>query len=157
MPITFDDTFDLAVPLPVLWGLFWDIPAMARCVPGCESVDEVEPQKHYTASVRRKLGPFLMRMEMTIEVLESEPERSMRVRITGKDRKLRSEVSQTLAVTLEEQPPNSSRVSLVSEVELSGILGKLGANLIRTQLDATVREFFDNLRAAAAELPNPSA
>jgi len=156
MAIRFDESFVLPIPRPEVWALFWDIPTLAHCVPGCESVDELEPQKHYNASVQRKLGPFLMRMELEIEVLDFEAGQKLVARITGRDKKLRSDVEQQLTVHLADHD-TGTQVELASEVTLSGLLGKLGENLIRTQLDATVREFFDNLRAAAQKQANPSA
>jgi len=150
MAIHFDESFVLPISRSDLWTLFWDIPTLAGCVPGCESADEIEPHKHYDASVQRKLGPFLMRMQLHIEIIEAVPEQKLVVKITGKDKKLRSNVEQNLTVMLSDEGAGT-KVELHSEVTLSGMLGKLGETLIRTQLDATVREFFDNLRATAQQ------
>jgi len=124
-----------------VWEFFWDVHAMAQCVPGCEEVTTVEDNKTYQARVRRKMGPFLIRMPLDITVVESTPPKLFRVRISGKDKKLRSEVHQTVSVGLTGAPHDKTDVKIDIDITLSGLLATLGKNLVRTQITQTMDEF----------------
>jgi|ETNmetMinimDraft_26_1059896.scaffolds.fasta_scaffold71624_2 carbon monoxide dehydrogenase subunit G len=124
-----------------VWEFFWDVHAMARCIPGCEEVTTVEDNKTYKATVRRNMGPFLIRMPLDVTVLESTPPRLFRVQISGKDKKLRSEVHQTVSVGLTDAAPNKTDVEIDIDITLSGLLATLGRNLVRTQIIQAMDEF----------------
>ena len=46
------------VPRQSVWDFLWDVPRLTACVPGCEAVEEIEPNTRYQAVVRDKVGPF---------------------------------------------------------------------------------------------------
>lgn len=134
-----------------VWEFFWDVQAMARCVPGCEEVNTLEENKKYQAQVRRKMGPFLIRMPLEITVLESTPPKLFRVEICGKDRKLRSEINQTVSVLLSGTPENKTEVGVEIDIALQGLLASLGKNLVRTQITQTMDEFVNTLHDALVQ------
>ena len=146
MSLSLEQQFEIDASQQDTWDFFWDIPAMARCVPGCETVEPVEPPSHYRASVRRKLGPFLVRMELDVMAATVVDGASLEVRIDGEDRKLRSTVQQTIQVHLSSNSPTATHVTIRVDATLSGLLAKLGLLLVRIQLESAVDEFVDALR-----------
>jgi carbon monoxide dehydrogenase subunit G len=133
-----------------VWDFFWDIPGMAMCIPGCESVTEHEPKRTYTAQVKKKMGPFLIRMPLDIRVIESEDLQRMRVQVTGKDNRLRSEVQQSIEVSLADAQGTGTDVLLDMELTLRGTLAMVGKPIVKTQINHTLDGFTRQLRSAIA-------
>src|SRR5262245_17670582 len=68
-----------------VWDFLWDVPRLTACVPGCEAVQEIEPNTRYQAVVRDKVGPFTLRVPLAVEVLEATAPARLRAR--AQDRK----------------------------------------------------------------------
>ncbi len=138
----FEHDFEVEAAVEGVWAFLWDIEAMARCMPGCEEVVTGEEKKAYTAHMRRKIGPFVIRMVMEIAVIDCEAPRRLVVEVSGRDKKLRSELSQRVTVTLGEASEGRSRVDIHTRFKLSGVLATLGWSLlsghIQQELDAFV-------------------
>ena len=94
------------------WSFLWDVEAVAKCIPGCEEVTTQEPGVSYRARVRRSVGPFLIRFELTIAVTETVPLQRLQALVSGEDKRLRSSVEQKIEISLEEishrQVPDSN-------------------------------------------------
>ena len=148
----FNRSFGIEAPPALVWKFLWDIEAMAGCIPGCEEVITQVENKTYLAKMRRKIGPFVIRMEMDIEVTECvEPERVAMV-VAGRDRKLKSKLSQTVTLALEGEPEGPSCIEVNTHLELSGVLASLGAILLRGHIQNEMDTFVKNVQAGIEEL-----
>ncbi|MCI0344640.1 MAG: hypothetical protein L0221_04230, partial [Chloroflexi bacterium] len=78
------------------WTALWDVPAVARCLPGCQAVEEVEPRRRYRATVKDRVGPFAVTIPLDVGVQASDAERALRVQASGRDSVLGSPVRMTL-------------------------------------------------------------
>ena len=44
------------------WALLWEVDRLARCLPGCKEVQELEPRKKYAAVIEQRVGQFKARL-----------------------------------------------------------------------------------------------
>jgi carbon monoxide dehydrogenase subunit G len=139
-------SFDIVASARQVWEFLWDVEAMAHCVPGCEETSVVEEGRIYKAKVRRKVGPFYIRFELDIEVVESVLEQKTVVKISGRDKRLRSEIKQTITTTLKENNDRSTSVSINTVFHLSGVLASLGWSLLQGHIYQTLDETVDAIR-----------
>ena len=134
-----------------VWLFIWDVKAVARCIPGCEQVDTVEEGKTYKALVRRKMGPFAIGIELDIAVVETRPPEYLSVEISGNDRRLKSQVSQVISLTLQENADRQTEVAVNGTFTLAGILASMNKHLIAGQVRQVLEDFASNLRTAIIE------
>ena len=134
-----------------VWAFFWDVPSLARCIPGCENVVPVEEGASYTASVRRQVGPFSLRVALVVTVVDRTPPSEISIAVRGEDRRLRSEVRQEIVVRLSDAPDaGGTRGEIRAKVEVTGLLASLGANLVRMHVDQGLTDFADAIETALA-------
>ena len=147
----FNHSFVIEAPPALVWKFLWDIQAMAGCIPGCGEVITRVENKTYLAKMRRKVGPFVIRMEMDIEVTECVEPKRVAVVVAGRDKKLRSKLSQTVAVALEGEPGGPSCIEVNTHFELSGVLASLGAILLKGHIQHEMDTFVKNIQAGIEE------
>jgi uncharacterized protein len=134
-------SFSVGVTRDQAWSFLWNIEAVAKCIPGCEEVIVQEQEKSYKARVRRHVGPFLIRLELDIAVVQSTPPRSFQVVVSGEDKRLRSQVRQSVTVSLEETEGGRCQIGLEASFQLSGMLASLGAGLLGAQIQQELELF----------------
>ncbi len=145
--LKFVHSFDIEAAPKLVWSFLWNVQALTRCITGCEEVITRSENKAYFARIRRKVGPFLIRMELEIDVKTCvEPER-IAVVVSGRDNKLRSKLSQELLLSLKGNPEGPSTVQIESDFELRGVLAALGKNLLRGHVRNEMNTFVENVRA----------
>jgi len=143
-------SFQVAADPQEVWAFLWRLEEVAACIPGCVEVKVIEPAKQYQALVKRKMGPFVVGFELGVEVVEHEEPRRLRVTISGRDRKLKTEVEQTVTLVLT-GGRGQTGVSVTAAMELNGVLASLGKNLITMQIEQVLDDFVEALRAAIQE------
>lgn len=148
--------FTVPVPPRLVWDLFWDIPSLASCIPGCVGVrSEDEPQR-YTAEVALSVGRFRSRFELAIEVVETVDGESVRARAQGRDRITRSTVVSDLEFHVAEDP-DGALVRLANELQIFGKLGSLGHGVIARRSEDLMDEFAAAVQARLTEGKQTSA
>ena len=146
--------FEVDHPRAEVWEVFWDVDRLSRCIPGCTGAREVEEFRMYEASIEKKIGPFLIRLALDIEVRDiTEFERVWAI-ATGSDKRLRSNIRLWLTADFVERDPTTTTVNVASAMEVTGVLGNLDPALAEVQVDLMLREF---TQALQAELVNSSS
>ena len=79
------DRFAVKAAPAAAWAFFWDLPRVARCLPGCESI-EPAGEGAYRARMTQRVGPFSVSMDMEMRVDEAEQGRRVVVSGSGKDK-----------------------------------------------------------------------
>jgi carbon monoxide dehydrogenase subunit G len=134
------------------WALLWNVPEVARCLPGCRLVEELEPRRRYRATVQDRVGPFSVTIPLEVGVEASEAERLLRISATGRDAVLGSPVRMTLTARVAPTDGGSCLV-LDGHAEIGGKLAALGQGVIqrktRDALDAFARNLGELFRAHA--------
>jgi uncharacterized protein len=148
-----EQSFVIAQPPERVWGFFEDVPGVARCVPGVESVEVVDADES-NIRVRQSLGPMSATFDLRMRVTERVPLDRMQFTAIGKAVKgaaghLRSVNTVTLAPEGE-----GTKVNLESDVALGGMLGSVGQKVISKQASGVTQDFASALeRALNGEAP----
>lgn len=143
--ITLARTIDLPRSPDDAWAALWDVPAVARCLPGCQAVEEVEPRRRYRATVKDRVGPFAVTIPLDVGVDASDAERALHVQATGRDSVLGSPVRMTLTARLTPGDGASSRLTLDGRAEVGGKLAALGQAVIHRKTRDILEAFARNL------------
>lgn len=133
------------------WAFLLDIGAVAKCIPGCTEVLVQDPGKSYKARVRRNVGPFLIRFELDISVVESAPPERIQVVVSGEDKRLRSQIQQNISVSLKNLTDRQCKIEIATNFQLSGMLASLGEGLLGGQIRQELDTFVGSLRNALQE------
>jgi hypothetical protein len=144
----------VAAARQVVWEFLWNIPRLAACVPGCDGVAEVEPYKHYQATVQDKVGPFKVRVPLAIEILTATAPARLLARANGKDAIVQSLVKVELDLELVEGGPEATTLRFQAEVSVLGKLGTLGHSVIVRRGEALIEQFATAVQAALAQGAN---
>jgi len=134
MRLDIQHSFSVGATLNQAWSFLWNIEAVAKCIPGCEEVLVREQGTSYQARVRRHVGPFLIRFELDIAVAQSSPPHRIEVVVSGDDKRLRSQIRQSIIVSLTEVEAGQCQIDLATSFELSGMLASLGERLLGAQI-----------------------
>jgi carbon monoxide dehydrogenase subunit G len=129
------------------WSFLWDIEAVAKCIPGCEKVLVLDESKSYKAHVRRQVGPFLIRFELDITVLEIVAYQRLKVEVTGEDKRLRSRIAETVTLTLSDVDGGQCQIGIATHFQLSGMLASLGERLLSAQIEQELDIFLSCVRS----------
>lgn len=146
-------TFTQACVIPAererLWELLMDVPRVARCVPGVESVEAVEGSA-YRGSLKVQVGPIRLALQgtMTIEEQDREAWRA-RMRAEANDRRLGGGIRARMTLALA-PAEGGTRLQIETDLAILGKIGEFGQPIIRKKADAILEEFARNLRAALA-------
>jgi carbon monoxide dehydrogenase subunit G len=126
-----------------VWTFLWDVQAVASCIPGCQAVLIKEADRSYEASIRRKVGVFLVEMKLDIQVLRRIPLESITVEVSGHDVRLKSEFRQTLGIQLVDDA-DGTRVSIHAALTIEGMLATISKYLIEMQIKQVLNDFAEN-------------
>lgn len=142
----FSERVEVARAPSEAWPVVGDIPTVLSWISIVGDVRELEPDRRYEAVLVDRLGPFKLRADLEIDVLERETARIVRARADGEDRQIGSRL--IVDVALELQPEGERTVLQVSGAyEVTGRPASLGASSIRKKAGKILDEFFT--RAAA--------
>jgi hypothetical protein len=124
------------------WEFLWDLERVVGCIPGCDDLIELEEHQRYEAALRRQIGPFRLRLTLDVKVVERRAPSFIALRIVGVDGRLRSQVSQSVVLTIKAgNTQGEVRVAVESTVRLDGVLGNLGAPLVSMHVGSSIDEF----------------
>lgn len=124
-----------------IWPRLIDVTTVASWLPILHAVTERAPLRHYDAVLQDKVGPFSLKADLAIEVVEVVERRRIAVRATGEDRQVRSRIVIDAAVELVPVDDSSTQVTATGTYEITGKVATLGAGTIRTKARKLVDEF----------------
>lgn len=139
------------------WALLMDIPEMATCVPGVETVSQTAPDV-YTGIVGVRVGPVAVRLEGQVRIAErDDAARHARMEIEATDRRIRGAVSARSEVRLEPRDDGQTDLVVHTEASILGKLGQFGQAVLKKKADQLVGEWAANLarKLAPAAVDSP--
>lgn len=123
-----------------VWGLFEDVPELARCLPGAELTED-KGDGVYAGSVGAKLGPMTANFEGEATVTSDAATRSGRVKGKGMDRRGGSVGQVTMDYRME-SIDTGTRIIVDADVILSGAAAQFGrTGLIKEMSSRLIGEF----------------
>lgn len=136
----FTQQFEVDQARERVWTFFDQPAAVARCVPGVESIDEVQPDV-FTVLVTQSVGPFSATFEARLQITEKVAGERIAFKATGKA--VRGAIGSFRAesvVTLSTKGAGTL-VEVNSEAALAGVLGSVGQKVIARQAEKVTAEF----------------
>ena len=128
-----------------VWQAINDPTLIARCIPGCESI-EVTEQGKFRATISVRLGAVNARFNLVVEITEESPPCHQRSIMRGEEGTRASTLRAVNVLSLEAVNAHSTSVSFNSEVTITGRLGRFGLGVMRKKADALGREFTDSFQ-----------
>ena len=150
----FEERIEVKAPAEDVWGLLWDIERLARCLPGCEAINELEPRRKYDAVVVERIGPFQARFGLELSVTKVDPERFVQLEVTGKDRKLAASMRGVMEARLERTGDEGTVLDIIADVQVTGKIAGLGQVVIKRKSRDVIGRF---AQAITAELDGGQA
>ena len=140
-----EGNFDIAASRDAVYRHITDPGLMARCVPGCESIEQISPTG-YRARVTISIGGIKARFNLVVEVTREQPPDLVLSQTRGEEGSRASVLAADNELTLVEIDPGTTRVSYASEVSVTGRLGKFALGVMKKKVGAMGQEFADRLR-----------
>ncbi len=147
-------TKSVALPATVeaVWAVVRDPVRVAGCLPNISEFRAADAPGRYTTLLVERLGPFSVRVALTVEVTEDAAARRMVATIAGADSggaaRVRGDVRATVTPDGE-----GSTLEVTSDVEVLGRMAALGAVPMRRRADQVFDQFVRDI-AALLEMPH---
>ncbi|MDA0799126.1 MAG: SRPBCC domain-containing protein [Chloroflexi bacterium] len=142
------DRFDVPSTPDQVWALFWDLPRVAMCLPGCESIEAVDDTA-YKARMVQKVGPFQIAMDIDLTIDEMHEGKQVVVSGSGKDRMGNRLKLSKLSLDIEEGSSGMG-VAYTIDFTLYGKLAALGSSVIKRKAEDIRVEFTKRIIAELA-------
>jgi carbon monoxide dehydrogenase subunit G len=151
--LKFEHKVTVEAPVATVRAFLDDFRKASACVPGLESVEEVEPDV-YDGRVKVKIGPLGIGIQGRATVQRDSE--AWHVKGEGRDRRIGAGVNANVEARLVEVTPQQTEMQMLADVQFSGRLAELGQPLIKKKADAFVAEFTQNLQKAIAKEGTPA-
>ena len=149
----FENRAVVALPRERLWTYLMDMRNVGECLPGVDTVREVDPDT-YLGTMRLRVGPISLRFEGTVKVVERNREQWLAVmQAEGNDRAAGGAVKARIEMRLADDGPDRTQLEVVTEATVLGKVGEFGQPVMRKKADSIMQEFATNVgtRAPASE------
>ena len=146
----FENTVSIQAPRQAVWDYLSDFPKAAGCLPGVESVKQLD-DGDYEGTMKIRVGPIGLSLSGTISLEMDESEGRWSIRIQARDRRVGAGVSATIEAVLSAPTPETSELVVSADVQFMGRLGGLGQPLIKRKANSTIDQFAHNLSQAVSK------
>src|SRR2546426_1923857 len=145
MLVNFRETLTLATTQQDAWNLLRDTKRLAALIPGVESVDPVDVEKHVARIVER-VGPFRLSLNLEIRIVQAIEPSLLQAELSGVDLFGQNRLSGTVSAELKKVSSSETLLSMDSRVEVTGKLATLGAAPIRRRANELFAQFAERLQ-----------
>ena len=141
------DRFAVKASPAEAWAFLWDLPSVARCIPGCEGIESAGAGAH-RARMTQRVGPFRVSMDMEMRVVEVEDGRRVVASGGGKDKMGNRLHINRLALELREPAVGQTEVSYSMDFNLYGRLATLGSTAVKRKAEEVRGDFSRRIAGA---------
>ena len=138
------ETVHLSIPRDRIWPVFHDATTLAAVLPGCESLEEVEPGV-YRGVAATRLQFLTLRAEITARLVDPDPPDHLGLALTGRPLALAGGFEATVAIDLAEGDTGGTDVRYDVDMTTSGRLASFGAPILRDSLRRQIAALIANL------------
>ena len=123
-----------------------DVPKVAQCLPGVESVSKLDDTT-YEGALKVRVGPIALNLAGKI-IVEEQDKSNWRaaLRAEANDRRAAGAVKGKTAMTLKDLSPDETELLVETDVNILGKIGEFGQPIIRKKADAMLKEFVENIK-----------
>ncbi len=154
MGLKFENAFVIKAPVERVWAYLTDPYRVAPALPGA-AITEKTDEKTYKGTITVKVGPVSAKYKGTavFERLDAATH-TAEISAKGQDLSGRGGADMKMSSALVSKGPDATEVTLVSDVNVTGILAQFGRGLMQDVSDQMLKRFTDAMRA---ELEKPDA
>ncbi len=147
-------SFVVKAPADTVWGFLTDPYKVASCLPGTAITGKVDEQT-YTGTNTIKVGPVTAsyRGKMRFERLDPVA-READISASGQETRGKGGADMRMKSRIVERGPAETEVTVVSDVNVMGVLAQFGRGMIQDVSDQLFQKFTDAMRR---ELETPAA
>ena len=147
-------SFVVKAPAAAVWDFLTDPYKVARCLPGAAITEKVDDTT-YTGTITIKVGPVTAsyRGKMRFERLD-EAAGEADITASGQETRGKGGADMRMKSRVVEQGPAETEVTVVSDVNVMGVLAQFGRGMIQDVSDQLFQKFTDAMRR---ELETPAA
>lgn len=138
--------FTVQAPIQKVWDIFTQPQLLAQCIEGCESVEEPEPRQ-YKVNVKVAVGPVKAAFKLDVKELERDELNYLVYDTSGDEGARSSSLKAKSKVSLKALSDNETEVSVLSDFNVIGRLGKFGSGMMNKIIDSISA---DTIRAICA-------
>jgi carbon monoxide dehydrogenase subunit G len=118
-----------------------DVPQVATCIPGIDSVTP-EGEDKYRGQMKVRVGPISLTFQGVVTLEERDRENwKASLRAEASDRRVGGGINATTHMTLIELSPSETELVVQSDARLIGKIGEFGQPLIRKKSDEMMQQF----------------
>ena len=152
MGLKFENAFVIEAPIGHVWAYLTDPYRVAPALPGAAITEKVD-DRTYKGTITVKVGPVSARYRGTARFERLDPAtHTAEVAASGQDLSGRGGADMRMTSRLVERAPGATEVSVVSEVNVTGILAQFGRGMMQDVSDQMLKRFTDAMKA---ELEKP--
>lgn len=146
MAIRIEKQFTIDASPDAVWAFLTDPARVAQCLPGASITDKIDDHT-YAGRMKLKVGPVSTsyKGKVVFERLDRAA-LTAQLRATGQDVQGRGGADMTMTSQLEPQDAGTS-VTVISEVNVTGILAQFGRGMVQDVGDQMFETFTTNMRA----------
>ncbi len=136
----------IPVARELLWDFLMDVPKVAQCLPGVESVGQIDDTT-YQGTLKVRVGPISLNLQGKILVEERDRENwRAALRAEASDRVVAGAVRGKTSMELKEISPKETELVVETDVSILGKIGEFGQPIIRRKADQMLKEFVNNIK-----------
>jgi len=135
--------YRIAMPREAVWTALLDADVLRRCVPGCQSLEQVAPNE-YAAKVALVIGPVKASFNTTLKLTDLNAPTSYRLTGSGQGGAVGFGEGHA-DVSLAEGEDGETLLSYTAGFQVGGRLAQLGSRLVLGTTRKLADEFFGNL------------
>ncbi|HEX9942249.1 MAG TPA: SRPBCC family protein [Thermoanaerobaculia bacterium] len=159
MGLAIEKSFVVKAPRAAVWEFLTDPNRVARCLPGAAITDKLDEQS-YAGTITVKVGPVTAnyRGKMRFERLDAAAGEAEIV-ASGQETRGKGGADMRMKSRVVERAPGETEVTVVSDVNVVGVLAQFGRGMIQDVSDQLFQKFTDAMRREleAPAAPAPSA
>lgn len=154
MGMQIEKSFVVRAPASAVWAFLTDPYRVARCLPGAAITEKIDDQS-YAGTITVKVGPVTAnyRGKMRFERLD-EAAGEADIAASGQETRGKGGADMRMKSRVTGRGPNETEVSVVSDVNVMGVLAQFGRGMIQDVSDQLFQKFSDAMRR---ELETPAA
>jgi carbon monoxide dehydrogenase subunit G len=149
-------SFVIDQPPERLWEFFEQVEAVARCVPGVQSVEPIDDTSH-KVRMTQSVGPMTATFDLKMTITQRRPNELMEFTAVGRAVKGAAGNVRTVNTVTLAPADGGTLVSLVSDMAMGGVLGSVGQKVIAKQAAGITKQFSASLEQAIKGGPVPAA
>lgn len=128
-----------------VWDFVMDVPAVAECVPGIESVEQITDDE-FVGALKVRVGPIGVRLEGKVIVVErNAEERRAEMSVEAVDRRIKGAVNAKSTMQLAALEDGTTELAVHTDASILGKLGEFGQAIMRRKADQIMKEFAENM------------